>query len=192
MLELKIADTKLWDEKNEEFIYIKGRTIVLEHSLVSLTKWEAKYKKPFLATKMTNEECLDYIQMMTITQNVDPLIYKALTEKEIAIINEYISDPMTATKFYENGVKKEGQVAQSKSTEKITSELIYYWMLTLNIPPDPFQKWHLNKLLVLIRICRIENAKEGGAKGSKMSRRDVIAQNRALNAARRQRLGSHG
>lgn len=194
MLELKIKEKhkQFWNETTNEFVYIDTpeKTITLEHSLVSLSKWEAKYKKPFLETTMTNEEILDYIKMMTITQNVSPDIYKTLDQDELKKINDYIADPMTATKFYENNLAKGGQTTPRKTSKKITSELIYYWMILYNIP-ESYQKWHLNRLLVLIRVCRIKNDEQNG-KSTKMSRRDVLSQNRALNAARRQKLGTAG
>lgn len=193
MLELKIkAKTeRYWNESKEEFVTINTpeKTIVLEHSLVSLSKWEAKYHKPFLATEKTSEEVLDYIKMMTITQNVDDKIYQVLSSEEIGKINEYIADPMTATKFYENSIRTKGPISP-RQTEKITNEIIYHWMIEYGIPVE-FQKWHLNRLLVLIRVRRLKLAEQNG-KGAKMSKRDVLSQNRALNAARRQQLGTNG
>ena len=190
-LELKIKDKKvqLWNEATENFDYVDvpGRTITLEHSLVSLSKWEAKYKRPFIDSKKTEEEVLDYIKMMTITQNVPEEMYKHLDNEEITKINDYIVDPMTATKFYDNS--RPGS-APKKDTSKVTSELIYYWMTLYNIP-ESFQKWHLNRLMILIRICRLKTDEQNG-KSSKMSRRDIIAQNRAINAARKQKLGTNG
>lgn len=191
MLELKIKDktVQFWNEATQEFEYqiIPGRTITLEHSLVSLSKWEAKYKRPFIDSKKTTEEVLDYIKMMTITQNIPDETYKHLDDEELSKINDYIIDPMTATKFYDNS--RPGS-SPKKDTSKVTSELIYYWMTLYNIP-ESFQKWHLNRLMILIRICRLKTDEQNG-KSSKMSRRDIIAQNRAINAARRQKFGTNG
>lgn len=191
MLELKIKtkDVKLWNEATEEFEHkiVPGRTIVLEHSLVSLSKWEAKYKRPFIDSEKTNEETLDYIKMMTITQNVPDDTYKYLDKDEIKKINDYIIDPMTATKFSYNS---QAGSSPKKDTSKVTSELIYYWMTLYNIP-DRYEKWHLNRLLVLLRIARIKTDEQHG-KTNKMSRSDIIAQNRAINAQRRLKFGSNG
>lgn len=191
MLELKIKtkEVQLWNEATQEFEYktVPGRTIVLEHSLVSLSKWEAKYKRPFIDSEKTNEETLDYIKMMTITQNVPDDTYKYLDEDEIKKINDYIIDPMTATKFSYNS---QAGSSPKKDTSKVTSELIYYWMTLYNIP-ESYQKWHLNRLLVLLRIARIKSDEQHG-KTNKMSRSDIIAQNRAINAQRRLKLGSNG
>ena len=186
MLELIIKGKEYWNEKSGEFETTKDQVLCLEHSLVSLSKWESKYKKPFLSSEKSEEETIDYIKMMTITQNVNPLVYNSLTREELTKINNYISDPMSATWFNEN----KQQPPSKRSTEKITSELIYYWMISFQIPFE-CQKWHLNRLLTLIRICNIKEAQQNG-KSSKMSKRDILSQNRALNAARRQRLGTTG
>lgn len=191
MLELKIKtkEVQLWNEATQEFEYktVPSRTIVLEHSLVSLSKWEAKYKRPFIDSEKTNEETLDYVKMMTITQNVPDDTYKYLDTDEIKKINDYIIDPMTATKFSYNS---QAGSSPKKDTSKVTSELIYYWMTLYNIP-ESYQKWHLNRLLVLLRIARIKSDEQHG-KTNKMSRSDIIAQNRAINAQRRLKLGSNG
>lgn len=192
MLEIIVKDKEVWNEITEQFQQIKGQTLCLEHSLVSLSKWEAKYKKPFLSTEKTTEEILDYIKFMTITQNVDPNIYRVLSQEELERINNYIADPMTATKFYENNAQNQvNSASRKRNNEKITSELVYYWMISFQIPFE-CQKWHLNRLLTLIRICSIKDRQQNGGKGSKMSRRDILSQNAALNAARRQRLHSAG
>lgn len=194
MLKINIKQSEGWDETNEKFVEVKPITLCLEHSLVSLSKWESKYKKPFLSSEKTDDEIKDYIKMMTITQNVDDIVYKFLTTEDYKAINAYISDPMTATWFSDNR-KNTNDTSTSqqprRTTEKVTNELIYYWMISFNIPVDICQKWHLNRLLTLIRICQIKDTQQNGKNG-KMSKRDILSQNRALNAARRQRLGSKG
>ena len=180
MLQIKIPASELWDERKEEFIHTKEQTLQLEHSLVSLSKWESKWRKPFLSsTELTNEETMDYIRCMTITQNVKPEIYNFLTKENIDEIKEYIEAPMTATFFSED--KYSG-----RNRRIITSELIYYWMIALNIPSE-YQKWHLNRLLTLIRVCNEENKPP-----KKRSRRDIMSRNAALNAARRKQLNTKG
>jgi len=193
MLEITIKPKEGWNSIKEEFVETKPTTICLEHSLVSLSKWESKYKKPFLSSEKTEAEIIDYIKMMTITQNVDDNVYSLLSEDDYKKINDYIADPMTATWFGDNNKYLEGnnQKQPTRSREIITSELIYYWMITYNIPVEICQKWHLNRLLVLIRVCNIKDAQQNGKNG-RMSKRDVLSQNKALNAARRQRLGSRG
>lgn len=194
MLEINIKAKEGWDSVKEEFVETEAKTICLEHSLVSISKWESKYKKPFLSSEKTNDEIIDYIRMMTITQNVDKTIYSLLTQEDFKKINDYISDPMTATWFSDNAKYGSSGNAPKQSTtnkEIITSELIYYWMISYNIPVDICQKWHLNRLLTLIRICNVKDVQQNGKNG-KMSKRDILSQNRALNAARRQRLGSRG
>lgn len=180
MLELHIKGVDLYDEKNEEFISTKDATLRLEHSLLSLSKWESKWHKPFLGKdEKTEEEIRDYVRCMTITQNVDPLVYLGLTIDDYKKIEEYMSDTMTATWFNEKN--------NPKSRQKIvTSELIYYWMVTLQIPFE-CEKWHLNRLLTLIRVCNNENTPK-----SKMNKRDIFKQNAQLNEARKKMLNSKG
>ena len=180
MLEIVIPETEQWDEVNQEFITSNRQILRLEHSLVSLSKWESKWKKPFLSNKeKTYEETIDYIKCMTLTQNVNDTVYNLLDKDNIEKINKYIGDPMTATTFKEDPNKKGGR-------EIITSELIYYWMISLNIPFE-CQKWHLNRLLTLIKVCGIKNQPP-----KKMSKRDVMSRNAALNAARRKQMNSRG
>lgn len=179
MLQITIPKQELFNDKTQEFISTKETTIQLEHSLVSLSKWESKWNVPFLGKgEKTIEQTLDYIKCMTITQNVNPLVYSCLTNKNIDDINNYIDAPMTATTF--------GQSNQPPNREIVTSEVIYYWMIALNIPME-CQKWHLNRLLTLIRVCNIKNTPP-----KKMSRSEIINRNAALNAARRKKLNSKG
>ena len=179
MLEIVIPSIELWNEEKQEFIFTKGATLKLEHSLVSLSKWESKWCKPFLSKEdKTREETLDYIKCMTLTQNVDADVYNYITQDNINKIIEYINAPMTATTFREEN--------KGGSREIITAELIYYWMIALTIPFE-CQKWHLNKLLTLIRVCNIKNQPP-----KKMSKGDIMRRNAALNAARRKQLNSKG
>ena len=171
-----------YDEVNNEFIPImsKQQTLQLEHSLVSLSKWEAKWHKPFLSRdQKTPEEFMDYVRYMTLTQNVDPLVYQAFTPALIAEVSAYIDANMTATTF-----PKDGNRAPNR--EIITSEIIYYWMVAYNIPFE-CQKWHLSRLLTLVNVCNVKNAPQ-----KKMSRQEIMARNRALNAARRKKLNTRG
>ncbi len=180
MLKITIPAKEFFDEKTQTFFTTKEQTLQLEHSLVSLSKWESKWCKPFLTNEeKTIEETIDYIKCMTITQNVDPNIYNFLTQDNIKEINEHIGAPMTATTFSNNNQK-------GKSGELVTSELIYYWMISLNIPME-CQKWHLNRLLTLIRVCNVKNAP-----AQKMSKGDIMRRNASLNAARRQKFNSKG
>lgn len=180
MLQINVPAREFYDEVNERFINVKETALTLEHSLVSLSKWEQKWCKPFLGKDdKTNEEILDYIKCMTLTQNVDPNVYLALSNENVTMIREYIDNPHTATTIKENP-------NAPKSHEIVTSELIYYWMIALNIPFE-CQKWHLNRLLTLIKVCNIKNAPP-----KKMSQHQLLSRNAALNAARRQKLHSKG
>lgn len=181
MLEITIpAGDELWDEKNERFIYPKEQHLRLEHSLVSISKWESKWNKVFLSKEpKTYEQTIDYIKDMTLNQNVDPITYTRLTNEHIDMVNQYMEAPMTAS-----SVTEEKNTPQSR--EQITSELIYYWMLSYNIPVE-CQKWHLNRLLMLIRIC---NAKNKPPK--KRSKRDLYRHHAEVNAANRKRFKSKG
>ena len=181
MLSITIPASEEFDSRNNEFINRKEQTIQLEHSLVSISKWESRWHKPFLADKnpKSSEEILDYIRCMTVTQNVDPSTYLYLTRDNYEKIQIYIDDPMTATTF--------NDMQQNRpSREIITSELIYYWMIAYQVPVE-FEKWHLNRLLTLIRVCSIKNTPP-----KKMSKREIINRNAKLNAARRKALNSKG
>ena len=180
MLQITILNTQFWDEETEEFIYTKPQTLQLEHSLVSISKWESKWCKPFLVkTPKTSEETLDYVKCMTLTQNVKPEIYRCLTYENTIKINNYIESTMTATTISD-------PTRGNGNGEQITSELIYYWMIALTIPFE-CQKWHLNRLLMLIRVCNVKSKPP-----AKRSARDVMSRNAAINAARRKQSNTKG
>lgn len=174
-----------WDEKKGEFIRPVEKDIVLqlEHSLISLKKWEEKWKKPFLGREeKTPEEALDYIRCMTVLPKVvDPKVYYYIPELEIERINKYLKDPHTATTF-----SKEQNVGVGSTGRIITAEVIYYWMFTFNIPME-CQKWNLNQLITLIRVFSAENSPK-----KKMGKNKILSDNRNLNAMRRARLGTRG
>lgn len=174
---------ELWDEGKLEFIPIsaqKEQILQLEHSLVSLSKWESKWCKPFFSNQeKTSEEIIDYIKCMTINPNIKQEAYDRLTQENIAQISKYIEAPMTATTFYEDRNKR-------GSREIVTSELIYYWMIALNIPFE-CQKWHINRLLTLIKVCNLKNQP-----AKKRSTREVMSNYAALNAARKKKLNTKG
>ncbi len=177
MLSITIPDTELWDEEKEEFIYVRRQTLQLEHSLISVSKWESKWNKPFFTDKkLTREEAADYVRCMTLTKNVDDNIYLCLTPELSNQISEYMNRSMTAAWFRE----KKGE---KRSSKQVTSDLIYYWMVALNIPFE-CEKWHLNRLLTLIRVCDIENQPK-----KKMSDKESMAQHRAILASRRRAAG---
>lgn len=169
-----------WDDEKEEFIEPKTKELQLEHSLISISKWESKWHKAFLTKNdKTEEELLDYIKCMTLTPNIDPDIYDHLTESNIRSIKDYIDDPMSATtvpKLPNNTSRK----------ETVTSELIYYWMVALNIPQE-YQKWHLNRLLKLIEVCNFKNTPH-----KPRSQSEIMRSNAALNKARKKKFGSRG
>jgi hypothetical protein len=181
MLRLTIPlEAEKWDDKKEEFVPPKTITLQLEHSLVSLSKWESKWNRPFLSRKnMTAEETVDYIKCMTLTPNVDPDVYNHLTSENMDQVREYILAPMTATVFSQDNNSK-------GSREIVTSELIYYWMIALNIPFE-CQKWHLNRLTTLIKVCNIKNSPP-----KKRSKREIMSRNAELNAARKKQLNTRG
>lgn len=176
-----------WDDINQEFINLPSVTLLLEHSLVSISKWESKWHVPFLKERAekTPEQTLDYIRCMTLTQCVDPEVYSRMPASVLEEINEYIGDPMSATTIPNRSSKGSGP-----NRETITSELIYYWMVAYNIPFE-CQKWHLNRLLKLIEVCMFKQDQQQNGP-SKMSKSEIMARNRKLNAARRKRLHSKG
>ena len=186
MLHITVPAREFFDDVRQEFVEVKEQTLVMEHSLISISKWEAKWKKPyFLDDKehpKTNEEVLDYLRCMTVTPTkVDPRVYDCLTQENLQEITDYINDPMTATTITHN------QQAINPRKQIITSELIYYWMIAQNIPTE-YEKWHINRLLTLIQVCSIKN----DPNPKKMNRNAIARQNRALNAARRAKYHTKG
>ena len=180
MLTITVPGQESWDSVKEEFVTTKEQTLELEHSLLSVSKWESKWNKSFLSCKdMTNEQSLDYIRCMTIGKVQDDNVYYALSQAQVNKIKDYINAPMTATTFNkrQNG---------PKSREVVTSELIYYWMISLQIPFE-CQKWHLNRLLTLIEVCNVKQTPP-----KKMKFADMANQRRALNASRRKANNSRG
>lgn len=181
MLRILIPEDELWDEAKQEFVPIKEQILELEHSLVSISKWEAKWHKPYLETQdKTPEESIDYIRCMTLTENVNHDVYYHLTRDNLDEISKYIKNPMTAAWFSEHNK------SNRKSREKITNEIIYWQMISLGIPFE-CQYWHLNKLMTLIKVCNIKNQS-----GKKMSKKEVMERNRALNKARKKQWNTKG
>lgn len=180
MLRIDIPEREFFDEETETFGRIRATTLYLEHSLISISKWEAKWHIEFFESEKTLEQTMDYIACMILNREIDDKarILKFLTEENVKKINDYINDPMTATTIKDDG--KRGR------TQKITSELIYCWMVQYQIPFE-CEKWHINRLIMLIRVISEENKPK-----KKMSRREIMAQNKALNAARKARLGTRG
>jgi hypothetical protein len=181
MLRIIIEGDESFNEETNTFEATDDVVLDLEHSLISLSKWESKYQKPFLSSgEKSPEEIFGYLKAMIVTPDVDPDILYKCTQKNINEIQEYIDSSQSATTF--------GMMPERRGPgEVITSELIYYWMVAFNIPFD-CQHWHLNRLFSLVRICNIKNSKGG----KKMSRTELAARNRDLNAQRRAALGSSG
>lgn len=180
MIKITIPDQEIWNNNTNTFSILKGATICLEHSLVSISKWESKHHKPFLSKdQKTKEEIIDYIKCMTLTQNINDDVYSIITNKNIEEVTKYIEDPMTATVISNNN-------NSHKNSQKITSELIYYWLVAYQIPFE-CQKWNLNRLFVLINICNEKNKPP-----KKYSKKELMSRNAALNEARRKKLGTSG
>lgn len=179
MLRITIPSIEWYDDITNEFTSSKEQTLQLEHSLVSISKWESRWKKPFLSKEeKTIEETIDYIKCMTTTQNVSDDVYKYITNDNLKEVQKYLEDGMTATTFSNN--------SNGSSREIITSELIYYWMISMNIPFE-CQKWHLNRLLTLINVCSIKNRP-----AKKLSGKDLAKRNAEINESRRKMLNNGG
>jgi hypothetical protein len=180
MLTIVVPGVEMFDEQSREFVMEGNVTLELEHSLVSLSKWESKHEKPFLgAEEKSTAEVLDYIKFMAVTPDVPDDVWKKLSEENVSQINDYIEAKMTATWFSE-------PPGAPKTRDVITAELIYYWMITFEIPFE-CETWHLNRLFTLIRVCNIKQSKP-----QKMSRSELAARNRELNAQRKKQLGTRG
>lgn len=179
MLEIIVPGLEYYNEETNEFSYYDDTILHLEHSLVSVSKWEAKWCKPFLTgSDKSSEEIIHYIQCMTLDDKVSNDVYSRLTDANLLAINEYIGRPMTATTFSAENSKH--------SREIITSEVIYYWMVSFNIPFE-CQYWHLNRLLTLIKVCNVKNNPP-----KKMSKQEVLRRNKALNEERKRQLNTKG
>lgn len=180
MLTITVPGNELFNEETQQFERTAAVVLELEHSLVSISKWESSWEKPFLGDKeRTDEEAIDYIRCMVLNDISDPSVFSRLTNENIKQINEYITAKRSATWFNENG-------KQAKSREVVTSELIYHWMVALTIPFE-CQHWHLSRLLTLIKVC---NQKSTPPK--KMSRAEALAKQRELNAQRRAMMQTSG
>jgi hypothetical protein len=178
MLELIIGDEGFDQDKNI-FVITNAVTIELEHSLAALSKWESKYKVPFLSSDKTEEQLVDYVKMMCQTPNVAPEVFQKLDETHFEAINDYINDSMTATWFGKDPNEKKGQ-------KIITAEVIYYWLVALSIPFE-CQYWHLNKLITLVRVINVENSPK-----KKMNPADAAREQRRINAQRLAARGNQG
>lgn len=185
MITIEVPQIELFNNDTYEYIYLKATSLKFEHSLVSIAKWEQKWKKPFPGyqtenvakmnnIKFTPEEFVSYLECMCMTQNVDPLLLPNLPPDKLLELKSYMEDPMTATTF------KKLPGGGHTSNKIVTNELVYFWMASYQIPFDPCQKWHINRLLTLINIASVENAPK-----KKMSNKETAAQYRAINAARR-------
>lgn len=194
MLVITVKAGEVWDADAEQFITLDHDVnLQLEHSLISISKWEARWKKPYLSTlerfAKTKEEVLDYIKCMTVSNSVNPNVYKVLSNENLKAINDYITDPMTGTWFADEN--KDGKKQKNKGPvmqkEEMTSELIYYYMTEYGISWEA-QKWHLNRLLTLLRV----HSEKESASGKKMSTKDILSRNASLNKARRAAMHSKG
>lgn len=184
MLKLHVPASEWFDDETQTFVLqSKPCDLMLEHSLLSLSKWESKWKKPFLEEKppRTNEEFIDYVRCMTINQGVESTIYYNLSIGMVQQIRDYITDPMTATTIKRAKNKRSGGARKI-----ITSEVIYSWMVHYGIPFE-CQKWHLNRLLMLIEVCGAENGEQ-----KKMTPHEIMRENASLNAIRRAQRKSKG
>lgn len=184
MLEIRIDPFKMWDDSKDEFISVSGGYLQLEHSLISLSKWESKWHKSFLKEEeKTIEEILDYIRCMTLNKGVDPDLYKYLPAWAITMVTDYIKDPMTATTITSFGNSR----ASGGKKELVTSEVIYAWMVMLGIPME-CEKWHLNRLMMLIRVVEIKS----NPKKNKVDKKTAAAERARINRERRKKWHTKG
>lgn len=177
---ITIPNREFFDQVNNRFFTIKGRNLTFEHSLLSITKWESRWHKPYLSkAEKTKEEAIDYLRCMCLDKDVDPKIFMAIDVQSMKEITSYIENPMTATTFRDDNKKPNREI--------ITNEIVYYWMTELNIPFEPCQKWHFNRLMTLIRVASIKKQPP-----KKMGKKEAASQRMALNAQRRAKYHSNG
>lgn len=187
MLKLDIPGRECFDEDTEIITRLPGVTLQLEHSLIAISKWESVYKRPFLDNDVekTEKEVLDYIKFMSVNSNVPDEVFENIPNKYLLKIKEYINDKPTATSITESKNSR----SHGGNTQKITSELIYYWMVHYGIPSD-YAKWNIERLIMLIRICAEYEKEQNGKGGKKTNQADLLRQNASLNAARRAKYGN--
>lgn len=179
MLQIILPEIRSFDERTEEFITLSPVTLKLEHSLISLHKWESKWHKSYLHSQnLSSEEVLDYIRCMSLDPNLDVKVLDRLTQSNLKQIEEYVHNPMTATTFNVKDRKRDKTI--------ITAEVLYYYMINFGIPFE-CAKWHLNQLFALIQVCSLKNAPS-----KKTNKKETAANWAALNKARRARTGSRG
>lgn len=174
-----VPASEQWDEGREIFINCKETKLILMHSLLSISKWESIWKKSYLNSKLNSDEWIDYVRCMTINR-VDPNVYYCLTSENVADINNYINDPMTATTFTDREPYR-------RHNGIVTSEELY-WLMTVNNIPFSCEKWHLNRLMTLLRIAGVRNS----ANPKKMPKNEILRSNHAMNEARKARYHTHG
>lgn len=182
MITIKIPENEFFNETTEEFITIPETILMMEHSLVSLREWEIKWKLPFLHTEKTGEQLLDYLKAMTLTPDVDDVVYRLIPPEEMKRIADYIKDSKTAMTINESLLR-----GPKRSSEMVTAETIYWWMITLGVPSE-YETWHLERLLALIKFISIKN----DPKKRKMSQRDLIRRNAEINARNRAKYHASG
>jgi len=179
MLRVHVAIAEDFDDAISQFIEADGITLCLEHSLLSLSKWESRWEIPFLGkTEKTNEQIIDYIRAMFLGEEFPEVVVNSFTAEHYNSITSYIDAKMTATWF--------GEARESPSQEVVTSELIYYWMIQAGVPFE-CQNWHLNRLLTLLKICSIKNGPK-----KKMNWGEAKRRQRELNDQRRREMGTRG
>jgi hypothetical protein len=179
VLRIEVPVSEVYDDDKEEFITVATTVLELEHSLVSLSKWESFYEKPFLSTmEKTPEQLFNYVVMMTLTPDVPLEVFKNLSEENVTQIDEYINSKQTATWF--------NDAVEERSREIITAEIIYYWMVAMEIDWQA-QYWHLNRLLALVRVINLKNSPS-----KPMSSAEITRRNRELNAQRKAELKTRG
>lgn len=184
MLTIVVPGVDSFNNETNTFETVGDVTLQLEHSLASLSKWETEWQTPFLTKQeKTSEQTLSYIQAMTLTPDVDPEVFRRLSNDNYEAIREYIQAKMTATWFAE--------VNQPPNREIITAEIIYYWMFSMQIPID-CENWHLNRLLTLIRVFDAKNQKHQTNQRPKRSAAAIAAERRQINAANRAKYNSRG
>lgn len=190
MITIEVPEREVYYK--ETFYKVEKRTVIqLEHSLISIQKWESKWHKAFLSrNNKTTEETIDYIRCMCITPNVKEDVFYCIPPDEMKRILQYLEDPMTATHFREDQAKQDLSMRGNRK-EVITAELVYYWMVTLNIPSE-YKKWHINQLLTLIRLINLKNAALNGKGKNKRSRMEILEDHRSINEENKKRFGTSG
>lgn len=187
MFVINLGD-ELFDEETNTFLHPVGKKLHLEHSLLSISKWEAEWEIPFLNTDKTSEQSLSYIKCCVLDDDFDELLLNTLSDKNILDFNAYLSKGMTAKKIIDlrSSLSQKRKSRRPASQKALTSEDIYYSMIQFHVWKE-CEEWPLQRLLSLLQLCSLKSNSTG-----EMSKSDQAKFYREENARRKAKYHTNG